>query len=152
MCRKLTLVGWVLLISEDFEQARVLVALLVSILFLLLHLSIRPLRRCVEERTTDPQRLFTDPTRTPTCLRAEDGLLMTLIEVALILVYACVLVMKVCDQSSVARSGAQHDPRAEAMAKRMCSTFGFGDSANGAAGAMIMLSFGRLVRIRSHFT
>ena len=37
--------GWVLLISEDFEQARVLVALLVSITFFGLHLSIRPLRR-----------------------------------------------------------------------------------------------------------
>jgi hypothetical protein len=38
-------IGWVLLIGEDAEQARVLVALIVSIAFLSLHLSIRPLRR-----------------------------------------------------------------------------------------------------------
>ena len=47
MCRKLTLTGWVLLIGEDFEQARVLVALIVSIFFLTMHLSYKPLRRCV---------------------------------------------------------------------------------------------------------
>ena len=47
MCRKLALTGWVLLIGEESEQARVLVALLVSIAFLALHLSIKPLRRCV---------------------------------------------------------------------------------------------------------
>ena len=45
MCRKLTLTGWVLLITEEYEQARVLVALLVSIAFLALHLSIKPLKR-----------------------------------------------------------------------------------------------------------
>ena len=34
MCRKLVLCGWVLLISEHAEQARLVVALLVSITFL----------------------------------------------------------------------------------------------------------------------
>eukprot|EP00966_Prymnesium_polylepis_P132894 3071932-Prymnesium_polylepis.2 len=38
--------GWVLLISDDFEQARVLVALFVSITFLTLHVSAKPYRRC----------------------------------------------------------------------------------------------------------
>ena len=45
MCRKLTLTGWVLMIRGESEQARVLVALLVSLVFLSLHLSVRPLRR-----------------------------------------------------------------------------------------------------------
>jgi hypothetical protein len=43
MCRKLTLTGWVLLIGEESEQARLLVALLISIVFLSFHLSIKPL-------------------------------------------------------------------------------------------------------------
>ena len=45
MCRKLTLTGAVLLIGEQFEQARVLVALLVSIAFITMHLAIGPLKR-----------------------------------------------------------------------------------------------------------
>ena len=45
MCRKLTLTGWVLLISEDAEQARVLLALLTTILFFGLRLTLRPLKR-----------------------------------------------------------------------------------------------------------
>ena len=45
MCRKLTLVGWVLIIREESEQARILVALLVSIAFLTFRLSIKPTRR-----------------------------------------------------------------------------------------------------------
>jgi len=47
MCRKLVLTGWVLLIGEDAEQLRVLVALLASIFFLTLRLSFKPLRRCI---------------------------------------------------------------------------------------------------------
>ena len=46
MCRKLTLTGWVLLVREEADQARALVALLVSVSFLALHLSIKPLKRC----------------------------------------------------------------------------------------------------------
>lgn len=46
MIRKLTLTGAVLLIGEESEQARVLVALLVSIAFLTLLVAMKPLRRC----------------------------------------------------------------------------------------------------------
>ena len=49
MCRKLALTGWVLLIEEAFEQARVLVALLVSVTFIALRLTIQPLKRCAPE-------------------------------------------------------------------------------------------------------
>jgi hypothetical protein len=45
MCRKLALSGWVLIIPEEFEQARVPVTLLVSIGFFALHLSMRPFIR-----------------------------------------------------------------------------------------------------------
>jgi hypothetical protein len=45
MCRKLALTGWVLLLEEEYEQARALVALLVSIAFLALHLSVQPMKR-----------------------------------------------------------------------------------------------------------
>ena len=45
MCRKLTLTGWVLLIRGDAEQARVLVALFVSIIFYGLNLRFRPQER-----------------------------------------------------------------------------------------------------------
>ena len=44
MCRTLTLTGFLLLIDEAFEQARVLAALLVSITFLALHATVRPLK------------------------------------------------------------------------------------------------------------
>eukprot|EP00966_Prymnesium_polylepis_P026961 623625-Prymnesium_polylepis.1 len=47
MMRKLALTGWVLLIEEDAVQARVLVALVVSVVFLTLQLTIKPLKRCV---------------------------------------------------------------------------------------------------------
>ena len=67
-----------LLIEEDFEQARVLVALLVSIAFLALHLAVKPLRR------------------------PEDGVLMTFVELALIFTYTCVLLLKTCNISPVA--------------------------------------------------
>ncbi|KAL1527507.1 hypothetical protein AB1Y20_008897 [Prymnesium parvum] len=90
MCRKLVLTGWVLLIPEKSEQARVLVALLVSILFLSLHLAAKPHRR------------------------PEDGVLMTIVHLTLILVYLCVLVIKTCNASSAA-----------------CSSFGFGATADG---------------------
>eukprot|EP00966_Prymnesium_polylepis_P123346 2851854-Prymnesium_polylepis.1 len=49
MCRKLTLVGWVLLIQDGSEQARVVVALLVSFTFLALRLSLKPMRRCAQQ-------------------------------------------------------------------------------------------------------
>ena len=43
--RKLVLTGWLLLV-EKAVQARVLIALLVSVFFLSLHLFVKPLRRC----------------------------------------------------------------------------------------------------------
>ena len=46
MCRKLLLVGWVVLIDEEAVLARVLVALLVSMCFLVLHITLKPLKRC----------------------------------------------------------------------------------------------------------
>jgi hypothetical protein len=45
MFRKLTLTGWVLLIHDEAEQARVLVALLVSVGFLALRLTVKPCKR-----------------------------------------------------------------------------------------------------------
>ena len=54
LCRKLTLVGWVLLIGDEFEQARVLVALFLSIAFLTLHVSIKPFIRCHFARDPHP--------------------------------------------------------------------------------------------------
>jgi hypothetical protein len=51
------------LIAEDFEQARVIVALLVSVAFLSLHFAVRPV------------------------LRTENSGLMTLADLALILIY-----------------------------------------------------------------
>ena len=50
MCRKLALCGWVLVIGEEYEQARVLVAIFVSTAFLALHLCIQPLKRCATPR------------------------------------------------------------------------------------------------------
>ena len=44
MCRKLALTGWVFVV-QDAEQARVLMALLVSIVFLVLHFVVSPLKR-----------------------------------------------------------------------------------------------------------
>ena len=72
--------GWVLLIGEEYEQARVLVALLVSIASVALHLSVKPLRRI------------------------EDSYLTSFVELALVLVYLCVLLIKSCDPSSVTRA------------------------------------------------
>ena len=45
MCRKLVVTGWVLVISGDAEQARVFIALFVSISFFGLNLRFQPLRR-----------------------------------------------------------------------------------------------------------
>ena len=80
-----------MLISETAEYARVLVALLVSVVFLVLHLSVRPFHR------------------------AADGSLMLSVEVALVLMYVCVLLIKLCDRSA-----------------ETCSLFGLGTSAKGA--------------------
>ena len=76
--------------SEDHEQARVLVSLLVSITFLSFELSIRPLRQ------------------------VEDHILAAVVQLALIILYTSILLIKVCFSSSVA-----------------CAPFGFGDSPKG---------------------
>jgi len=78
MCRKLTMTGWVLMVKEDAEHARVLVALLVSIVFLVLELVVNPLKRM------------------------DNRILMTLVHLSLVLVYTCVLLVKACDASAEA--------------------------------------------------
>jgi len=75
MCRKLTLTGWVLLIPGNAEQARVIVALFVSIIFFGLNLRFRPLKD------------------------EDNGSLTTLSHLALILLYTSVLVIKTCEVS-----------------------------------------------------
>jgi len=90
MFRKLFLTGFVLLIGEGSENARVLVALLVSTAFLALQLFVKPHKR------------------------AEDRWLMTMVMLALVLIYTCVLLIKTCRLSPAA-----------------CQTFGFGGTANG---------------------
>jgi hypothetical protein len=65
----------VLLIKENYELSRVLVALLVSVLFLALDLAFKPHRR------------------------KEDGALMVLIELIMVLIYTCVLLIKTCHLS-----------------------------------------------------
>eukprot|EP00966_Prymnesium_polylepis_P007010 161696-Prymnesium_polylepis.1 len=115
MFRKLALTGIVMRIGERYEQFRVLVALLISITFLSLHLSINPIRRCVPAIVGSCSlfhvELLTVSVWFP-CGRPEDSMLITLTEVALILVYTCVLVIKACD-----------------MSPDICSTFGLGDAA-----------------------
>jgi len=119
MCRKLALTGWILLIGENFEQARVLVAICVSIAFQAIHLSIQPLRR------------------------AEDGVLVHSTELALIFIYLCVLLIKSCDMSSVK---GNHITKEDARA--ICTTFGFGDSADGAP--VLPVPDGRHMHLHSH--
>jgi len=99
MLRKLTLTGAVVLISEEFEQARVLVAILVSVMFLALRLTIKPFQR------------------------TEDAALMASIELALVLTYVCILLIKACEMSSA-----------------VCETFGFGGTSSGVY--IFFLSFG----------
>ena len=56
MNRKLILTGWVLVV-EHAEQARALAALLISILFVVLHLFFKPLKRCGRASRSAPLRL-----------------------------------------------------------------------------------------------
>jgi hypothetical protein len=50
LCRKLVLVGWLLLIPDDAQQARVLVAILFSVAFFGLRLLFMPTLRCAAQR------------------------------------------------------------------------------------------------------
>ena len=74
--RKLTLTCFVLLIDERLEEARTLVALLVSILFLSLQMATQPFRR------------------------SEDNWLATMAYLSLVVVYLTVLLLKMCEQDA----------------------------------------------------
>eukprot|EP00966_Prymnesium_polylepis_P332020 7387556-Prymnesium_polylepis.3 len=63
-----------------------------------------------------------------TWCRAGDSALMMLIELALVLVYTCVLVIKSCDMSAVQSSDL--DAQQE-LAAVVCTTYGLGTSAKG---------------------
>ena len=121
MCRKLTMTGWVLMIEEDAEHARVLVALLVSIVFLALELVVDPLKRWVwvgartETRRASAAAFNPYPPPLPP-FRMDNRILMTLVHLSLVLVYTCVLLVKACDASAEA-----------------CALFGFGTTSKGAS-------------------
>eukprot|EP00966_Prymnesium_polylepis_P228488 5288013-Prymnesium_polylepis.1 len=127
MLRKLFLTGAVLLI-EHAEQARVLVALLSSVSFLALQLSVNPHKRCAAclhfctHIQSEPHPKRAKRFRCTLCgRRPEDGWLMTLIFLALILVYTCALLIKSCELSPA-----------------VCITFGFGQTAKGEALRRVM--------------
>jgi len=65
----------VMLIDEDAIQARIIVALLVSVVFLTMKLTIKPLKR------------------------PDDSKLSALIELSLILIYVCILIIRTCQYS-----------------------------------------------------
>ena len=138
MCRKLVLTGWVLVIREDAEQARVVIALFVSISFFGLNLRFKPLKRCALVRmgglccvafwrrrsSLALRRTGSHGTgvRACPCGRVEDSSLATLTHLALILTYTCVLAIKTCELSPT-----------------VCGGYGFGDSAEGEeSGATVM--------------
>eukprot|EP00966_Prymnesium_polylepis_P224213 5186814-Prymnesium_polylepis.1 len=103
-------------------QARVLVALLVSVAFLALHLFIKPLKRSPRSRLQPRYRplplasLTAIPCTIIHICRSEDNILMALIELALILIFTCVLIMKACESSA-----------------ELCNTYGFGSTGTGAS-------------------
>jgi len=109
----------VLLIREESEQARVLVAIVVSTAFLAIRLSVKPLRR------------------------TEDGALFALIDLALILIYLCVLLIKSCDMSSVG-VGVLRDLEVDQLGKAVCDTYGFGDSPSGVYLFFVFFGLGML--------
>jgi hypothetical protein len=127
MCRKLALTGWVLLIPDDAEHGRILLALLLSIVFLVLYAVVSPLKRCAPHapsvaRSLTHKRFRLSPSSTPFCaspiLRMDDRALMTMIQLSLVLVYTSCLVIKTCDVSADA-----------------CAMFGFGATSKGDANA-----------------
>ena len=67
---------------------------------------------------------------------------MAMIELALVLIYVCVLLIKSCDMSSVRTTG----PEVDRLAKAMCSSYGFGDTATGKV-VQIRLSGGQSPRV-----
>jgi hypothetical protein len=116
--------GWVLLIRDDAEQARVLLGLITSVAFLALRVAVKPLKQCgAGFEPQQPPLLFRNPVEflvenaQPCHTRqdTEDRVLATMGEVVLAIVYLCVLMIKTCELSPVA-----------------CKTYGFGGSAEGA--------------------
>ena len=65
--------------------------------------------------------------------READGALYMVIEVAMILIYICVLLIKTCDPSLV-RSSMVDDAR---FSKAICSAYGLGDTASGKSAACV---------------
>eukprot|EP00966_Prymnesium_polylepis_P169537 3920071-Prymnesium_polylepis.2 len=114
MCRKLALTGWVLLIGDETELARILVALLVSAGIFALHLGIKPFCRCAVRIASTPKTHTNSQTRGLRLCRAEDGAIMMVAEGALVLVYLCALLIKSCD-----------------VAPNVCPNYGFGETAIG---------------------
>eukprot|EP00966_Prymnesium_polylepis_P116499 2692609-Prymnesium_polylepis.1 len=55
---------------------------------------------------------------------------MTIIEVSLILIYTCVLLIKTCDMQHVRVKVLNED--LSKIGEAVCSSFGFGNTANGA--------------------
>ena len=78
MLRKITLTGFVLLISEANEHARVLLALCVSITFLVLQMTLQPFQSDV------------------------DDALAGLVHLVLVLLYLSIMLLKTCDLSEEA--------------------------------------------------
>ena len=62
--------------------------------------------------------------------RPEDGALFALIDLALILIYLCVLLIKSCDMSSVG-VGYLRDLEMDRIGRAVCDTYGFGNSPSG---------------------
>jgi hypothetical protein len=128
--------GWLLLIKEDHEQARVLVAILVSVLFLALHLSVKPLRRCAEALGSlahvaqPPAAMHMQRNNRHFC-RIEDEILMTGIELALLVIYLCVLVIKTCEPGLLGDGGQGESESAHLVVRSICRTYGFGETASG---------------------
>ena len=58
------LLGWVLLIGEEFEQGRVIVAIFVSIAFLALHFAVKPFKRWHNAHDPNDPRILPE-----SCLR-----------------------------------------------------------------------------------
>ena len=99
--RKLSLTGAIVLIPDSADLGRVLAALMVSLAFLTLHLSLKPY------------------------VRPADNSLVTLLQLALLLVYLSVLLLKVCYASA-----------------HTCASFGFGSSGVGVYLLLVFFSLG----------
>jgi hypothetical protein len=75
--------------------------------------------------------------------RTEDGALFALIDLALILIYLCVLLIKSCDMSSVG-VGVLRDLEVDQLGKAVCDTYGFGDSPSGVYLFFVFFGLGML--------